>query len=252
MGIAMIQGLFYLSLVAVGLSILGFIALSIFGGILEKSIKDGAKKDRFERTVKKIAFTLFLILGFSIVPVMVGIFFPLLQNVVPIDISFLADNDMLLVAAAWAIYIIGLVILLPEVKKDFFSESIEGAGPAGVMARGMPPLDDLINDSGAVVLATTDMKSGRARYSVSEVWKLPLKGFSVKKGDPMDISTKPFELRGYSPLERQLVVFFLSGKPPNGLMELLPVIGDYVMYAPADTKVQEYLELAVLKKRVLR
>ncbi|MCI0503089.1 hypothetical protein L0Y65_00085 [Candidatus Micrarchaeota archaeon] len=259
----MIKAVFDFSVIAALSCIAGFIILSIAGSILEKRLK-GEANAKAERMFKTLAFALFLILGFSMVPIMVGLFIPALGQVVPIRIDFLEQNDMLIVYAAWAVYAIGLAIAWPEAKKEFFGAGkndgpppmrpqAPSAGSTNPPGFARPPLDRRIGDAGAIVLAMTEKKDDEAAsYTVLEVWKAPAKGFPLKKDGAINASTKSFERQGYEPLNRQMAVFFFSGKAPyDEIVELLPVIGSYVMYAPSDTTVQEYLGLEDLKKRVL-
>jgi ABC-type sulfate transport system permease subunit len=121
---------FNLGLLAAGLAFLGIIALSAIGGLLERSIKSEAEKKKFGKISVVLAFSLFVILCFSLVPVFVGVFVSLLKGAVPADIGFIEKNDMLIVFGFWAIIVIGLAIALPFMKKDdFFSETgKQGAG----------------------------------------------------------------------------------------------------------------------------
>ncbi len=113
---------FNLGLLAAGLAFLGVIALSVIGWLLEKSMKNAEEKERFGKASVMVAFSLFIILCFSLVPVFVGVFVSLLKGAVPVDIGFVEENDMLLVFAFWAAIIIGFAIALPRMKKDgFFS-----------------------------------------------------------------------------------------------------------------------------------
>jgi MFS family permease len=252
----MIKEVFDYSLVAAVSCFIAFIVLSIIGSILEKRIR-GETYEKAGKLMIIVFFALFLVFGFSIVPLAIGIFIPLLKQVVPIPIDFLEQNDMLIVYFFWAVYMIGLIIALPTmIKGGFFEpEKKQEARESGGKPPGLtwPPLDYQIKHAGAIMLARTEKKGESASYTVLEAWKRPQKDFPFKKGEPADITTRFFELQGYAPEDRQLVVFFFSNKPPyNELLELLPVIGSYVMYAPSDTTVQEYLGLGDLKKRVMQ
>jgi hypothetical protein len=109
---------FNLSLLAAGLAFLGVIALSAIGGLLERSVKSEGEKRKFGKISMKLAFSLFVILCFSLVPVFVGVFVSLLPKAVPADVSFITGNDMLIVFAFWALMLAGIAIMLPEVKKE--------------------------------------------------------------------------------------------------------------------------------------
>jgi ABC-type Fe3+ transport system permease subunit len=97
-----------------------FIILSVAGGILERSERGGTVKRGYEKPMLVLAFALFILLCFSVVPVIVGVFFPILQSVVPVDISIISENDMLFVYAFWAIIIVGFAIALPSMREGGF------------------------------------------------------------------------------------------------------------------------------------
>ncbi len=116
------ETLFLLGLLGCGLAILGFIALSVAGFLIERNDGAGAARKRFGRAAALSAFALFLLLGISVVPLLVGVFVPMLKESVPADISIIEDNDMLIVFFFWAIMIAGIVIALPAMRKSgFFS-----------------------------------------------------------------------------------------------------------------------------------
>jgi len=112
---------FNLGLLGAGVAFLGVIALSVIGGLLEKSVKSEEERKRLGKTSMIIAFTLFIAICFSVVPVFVGLFVSMLPDAVAADTSIIAENEMLIVFAFWAVIIIGLAIALPSMKKgDFF------------------------------------------------------------------------------------------------------------------------------------
>jgi len=112
---------FNLGLLGAGLGFLGVIALSVIGGLLEKSVKSEEEKKRFGKTSMIIAFTLFIVICFSVVPVFVGLFVSMLPKAVAADTSIIAENEMLIVFAFWAVIVIGFAIALPQMRKgDFF------------------------------------------------------------------------------------------------------------------------------------
>jgi hypothetical protein len=120
-GAAMNELVFAAGCICAAGSFLMLILISVAGGVFERRIKDEAGRKKAERISLSIAFALFLILGFSMVPVMVGAFTYALPSVIPADVGFITGNDTLIVLAFWAAYLAGLVILLPEAKKEFFA-----------------------------------------------------------------------------------------------------------------------------------
>ncbi len=111
---------FNISLLAAGLAFLGVIALSFFGGRMEKAAKDDEARKKMEKAMKKIAFALFLVIGFSAVPIAVGIFIYLLPKAVSADIGIIEKNYTLIVLASWAFMAVGFAIALPQMRKDGF------------------------------------------------------------------------------------------------------------------------------------
>ena len=111
---------FNLGLLGAGLAFLGVIALSVIGGMLEKSMKSEGEKKEFGKTSAIIAFSLFIVICLALVPVFVGLFVSMLPKAVAADTSIIAENDMLIVFAFWAVIIIGFAIALPSMKKDDF------------------------------------------------------------------------------------------------------------------------------------
>ena len=102
------------------------ILLSIVGVILENS---GFRPSQSERiAIMVFAFILFLIMAFSVVPVMVKSFFYLFDKMRPVSVygplpSWLIaikEKHMIIVYVTWAMYIFGLLIALPFMIKDGF------------------------------------------------------------------------------------------------------------------------------------
>ncbi|MEW6035605.1 MAG: hypothetical protein AB1529_03260 [Candidatus Micrarchaeota archaeon] len=229
--------------------ILAYIAMAIGGAIIRPRIKDAKA---LEKAVKALALALFVVLGFSIVPVMVGVFVFMLDEagITGFPADAFIENDMLLVYLFWAVYAIGMVIAFPAMKKDFFGP--DGGGEAKPHGPTWPPLDYQIKTAGAIFLARTIGDEPSAAYEVLEIWKKP-EGFMFKKGDAAAIDTKFFQLLGYRPEDGQLVVFFIMDKPPyDSPVELLPAADGRVVFAPGDPTVREELSISGLKERVLR
>jgi hypothetical protein len=107
-----------------------FIVWGIIGSILEPQIADPATQQKIGRVVLPIAFGLFLIMGFSAVPVMVKVFLKLffgMQRTAG-DLSHpfirkLQENQnkisAVIIYAFWTIYTLGALIAAPFFFRDF-------------------------------------------------------------------------------------------------------------------------------------
>lgn|SRR5512143_2243025 len=111
--------IFSLSLIVAGACFVSFIAISLLGSFIEKRLSTPSRQ-KAEAMMMKLSFALFLILGFSLVPVMVGVFITLLKLAVPLPIGLLEENDMLIVYLFWAVYLAGLAIAFPSMKASGF------------------------------------------------------------------------------------------------------------------------------------
>jgi hypothetical protein len=118
----MIKEVLDYSLIAAVSAITGLIVIFIAGSILQRAMMDAATVRKIGKAAIALSFFLFLVLGFSIIPLAVGIFIPLLEQVIPAPVDFISQNDMLIVYALWVIYAVGLIIALPRMIKDGFFE----------------------------------------------------------------------------------------------------------------------------------
>lgn len=109
-----------------------FIVWGIVGSILEPRITDPTLHEKIGHVVMPIAFGLFLVMGFSAVPVMVRIFFKLffgMQKAIgdpnqPIVRQLQENQDKIaavFVYAVWAIYALGTLIGAPFFFKDMMA-----------------------------------------------------------------------------------------------------------------------------------
>lgn len=115
------------------LSALGiFILWGIVGSVLEPRIADPAERQAIGRIVLPVAFGLFLLMGFSAVPVFVRIFFKLffgMQKATggenqPLVQSLQAKQDKIsavLIYGIWAIYALGTLIAAPFAIRDMLN-----------------------------------------------------------------------------------------------------------------------------------
>ena len=115
------------------LSALGiFILWGIVGSVLATRITDPAEQQKIGRIVLPIAFGLFLVMGFSAVPVFVRVFFKLffgMQKTVggleqPLVRNLQARQDTIaavIVYAFWGIYALGTLIAAPFMIRDLLN-----------------------------------------------------------------------------------------------------------------------------------
>ena len=95
-----------------------FIGWAVVGGMLESS---GVKID--PATIQVVSFILFLVMGFTIVPVMIRLF---IRGQIKIGngdatvIKFLQAHEKKVVYCIWGFYALGLIYLLPVIKEDLF------------------------------------------------------------------------------------------------------------------------------------
>ena len=148
--------------------------------------------------------------------------------------------------------VLGLVLSLGAASRDlgaFQRTAASKARDAGRTPAGaVPPLDYQIHAVAVIVIATTEGTGETMSYRVQEVWKAPPE--SIRAGDSLRPDTKMHELLGFRPLAGQQAVLFFLDARASRLLELLPVVGGHVLYAPSDPSVQEKLTLAELRERV--
>lgn len=111
------------------------IVVSILGGILFKPLTAQSPQlsAQLGKWMKIFSFTIFLLLGFTLVPVMVKLFTDGLVATMP-TVEFaktLQANAMYLVYGFWVVYFIGLLIAFPTIlKSEFFKpEPLEPPAP---------------------------------------------------------------------------------------------------------------------------
>ncbi len=107
---------------------LGAVALLIGMNIGAGIYLAGGAKENPERikkmsvVVKAIAFILFIVIGFSMIPVMVKFFTDALPEIIGESslTEVLQKNAMVIVYGVWAVYAIGMGIAFPAMKKSGF------------------------------------------------------------------------------------------------------------------------------------
>ncbi|MBU0527159.1 hypothetical protein KKE92_01645 [Candidatus Micrarchaeota archaeon] len=110
--------IFDYSLILAGICLAFFILISIIGSVLEKKM-DKAKHKRAGKLMIKIYFVLFIVFGFSLVPIMAGMIFGFIKDVLQADLS---EFELPIILLFWGLYIVGLAIAYPVMKRSSFFE----------------------------------------------------------------------------------------------------------------------------------
>lgn len=120
---AMIQDITIYIIGALG-AVAVLIGMNIGAGIyLSGHAKENPEKiKRMSMMVKTFAFVLFLIIGFSLIPVMVKLFTDALPEIITESAlpEALQKNAMLIVYGFWAVYSVGIALAFPAMKKSGF------------------------------------------------------------------------------------------------------------------------------------
>lgn len=238
-----------------GGSLSAIILMSVAGGIFLHGKPKPETYKKISVIVKSTAFAFFLVMGFSLVPIMVKFFTDALVEVIPQSNLplILQANAISIVYLFWLVYIAGTVIAFPAMKKSgFFAPELppEAAAPKGAL----PPLEYQIKFSKIIVLARTEIVKKEQVYRIEEIWKQTAKDSSFTQGSSLVLDTKMWEMLGYQPKANQQVVCFfteenLQTKSP---IEILPVIDGEITYGPTDPTVSRKLKLAELKDLALK
>lgn len=224
-----------------------------------QAMRDVEKLKKLSVYGKSAAFGLFLIIGFSMVPIMVKLFTDALPEIIK-ESTFplvLKDNAMYIVYGFWAVYALGTAIALPAMRKDgFFDPELQEEGQASAVrtspAGALPPLEYQINISPVVLLARTEIKEGRTGFYTVELWKQDSADKKFVEHQYMEPNIKTFMLLGYAPENGQEVIFFFTrkGLQTKNPLELLPVVAGRITYGQTDSTVMEKLTVDELKKKV--
>ncbi len=112
---------FYIAIAAAsfGLMIVG----SIIGGIL--SARGYTSNPQLEKTMLIIYGIFFLALAFAAVPILLRVFTTLqaaIGNGELPPIRWIRKNEFVISCSVWGIFLLGLIIALPTVIKDWFSK----------------------------------------------------------------------------------------------------------------------------------
>ncbi len=103
---------------ALGLMIIG----SVIGGSLGS--RWYAANPQLEKTMLMIYVILFLILGFAAVPILLRVFTTLQAKIgngeLP-PVRWIRNHEFVISCSVWGIFLLGLIIALPTVIKDWFS-----------------------------------------------------------------------------------------------------------------------------------
>lgn len=230
---------------------------------------------------KIIIFVVFLIGGYSLVPVMVNLFVDMQTGIGNGEegmIKYIRENTMTVVWGFWIIFSAGLIIALPAMIKDgFFAPETSGAQtddvanpivakpvpapekvstPSSAVGNkgALPPLELQIKYSKVILLATTQTGPQGPMYRIEEIWKQDQSGDDAgfNTNSVMLFNTKMWEMMGYAPKDKQQVValFFeedLAGISPR---EILPVENGSVSYGGADPSIMQTLTLSEFKAKI--
>jgi hypothetical protein len=111
----------YIAIVAAafGLMIVGNIIGGIFGA------RGYTSNPQLEKRILLIYGVLFLALGFASVPILLRIFTTLQARIGNGDlppVRWIRKNEFVISCSVWGIFLLGLIIALPAVFKDWFSK----------------------------------------------------------------------------------------------------------------------------------
>jgi hypothetical protein len=101
---------------------------------------NAAKLEKMSVYGKVSAFTLFLVIGFSLVPILVKLFTDALPEIItestfPLTVK---ENAMNIVYVFWVVYALGIIIALPAMIKDGFFDPEPGAPEKPGEGKGKP------------------------------------------------------------------------------------------------------------------
>jgi len=162
------------------------IALSVAGGIAESQhwLDDPVLAKRAESIVLVVSFGLFLLLGFSFVPLMVRLFVvgqTRIGNGEVGPIRWLRAHEVGFVRGVWAMYGLGLVIAAPAMLQDLGFEIGPGESEGVLVARIGMPLDE-VRQRSSLVLAEGIVESltGRRTLIGSPVFDFAIADSTVR------------------------------------------------------------------------
>jgi len=250
----------FIILAVVAIAIL--LLISLGGNIYlhgREAVQDAENVKKLSVYIKTTAFVLFLIIGFSAVPIMVKFFTDALPDIIKESSipKILQENAMNIVYGFWVVYVLGLLVAFPAMQKSgFFAPELpEGFkdSPSQTAPKGaLPPIEYQINASPIIFLAKTEINNGQIMFHIEEVWVQTIPDKTLVQNTSVSIETGIFELLGYKPKNGQEVVFFFhkEGIPLKKPLEILPVQEGKITYGPTDPTVTKILTKEELKQKV--
>jgi len=251
------------------LSALGVtVVLSLFGHLVAPRIWGTSPEESGAgRFILPIFFGLFLVIGFSALPLAANLFVAGLERMWastgllerPLNAKVIAlvhKHHVHFVLAVWGMFIVGLVIAAPHILRDWAAEQ---PSPASAPKGAMPPLDHQVRHAKQILLLRTDIQNGTVRYGILGLLKQARA--IVPAGAPglLEIDTRSFELLGYKPAHDGQVVMFFSEPDSTGktLFEILLPAADGTMAYPAyaapyDPTIARTVTLDELRKMAAR
>ena len=234
-----------LCLGALGLTLL----LSLFGHLVAPRLWDATSEDMRAagQIMVPVFFGLFLVLGFSALPLMTNLFVAGLERLWegmgllerPLNAKVMAlvhRHHIHFVLVVWGIFAAGLLIAAPHIIRAWSEASPPSAADGRGAPKGaMPPLEYQVRHARQILLLRTDSQGGAVRYGVLALLKQTRSIVAANAPGLLEINTAGFELLGYQPAHDRQVVMFFSEPDSTGktLIELLLPAADGTMTYPA-------------------
>ena len=256
-----------LCLGALGLTVL----LSLFGHLVAPRLWNATSEDMRAagQIMLPVFFGLFLVLGFSALPLMTNLFVAGLERLwqgeglleQPLNAKVMAlvhRHHVHFVLVVWGIFVAGLIIAAPHIIRAWSDASSPSAAEGRDAPKGaMPPLEHQVRHARQILLVRTDVQGSAVRYGVLGLLKQTRSIVATNAPGLLDINTAGFELLGYQPAHDRQVVMFFSEPDSTGktLFELLLPAPDGTMTYPAyaaphDPAISRTLTLEELRQMV--
>ena len=247
------------------------ILLSLFGHIVGPRLWGATPEDTKSagQVMLPIFFGLFLVIGFSALPLMTNLFVSGLESMWagmgllerPLHARLMAllhRHQVHFVLIVWGIFVIGLILAAPHIIGAWNeATSPSAASNRGAPKGALPPLEHQVRHAKQILLLRTDIQGGRVRYGLLGLLKQAQPVISTEAPGLLEIDTRSFELLGYKPVHDRPVVMFFSEPDSTGktLFELLLPAPDgtmaYPAYAaPPDPTISRRLSLDELRRMI--
>jgi len=241
------------------------VLLSLFGHLVGPWIwgESPGETEAAGQVMLPIFFGLFLVLGFSALPLAINLFVAGLERMWasaglldrPLNarvIALIHRHHVHFVLAVWALFVVGLVTAAPHILRDWAAER---SSPPSAPKGAMPPLEYQVRHAKQILLLRTDIQNGVVRYGILGLLKQTQAIVPANAPGLLEIDTRSFELLGYKPAHDRQVVMFFSEPDSTGktLFEILLPAADgkmtYPAYAaPPDPAIAKTLTLDELRK----